>query len=155
MSDWDRADKHVHPVGHSPGASWLIGIVIGGLIVIMLVVSYTIGWHRGRHSERAAVSQQTEQPSTKGAVSKEKKATASGPGKQLFMQNCGSCHTLAAAGTSGAVGPNLDDLAPDQQIVLSAIENGGTGSGRMPKGLVTGKQAQQVADFVSQSAGGR
>ena len=29
-------------------------------------------------------------------------------GQQLFTQNCGSCHTLTAAGTNGAVGPNLD-----------------------------------------------
>ena len=30
-------------------------------------------------------------------------------GKALFIQTCGSCHTLADAGTSGTVGPNLDD----------------------------------------------
>ena len=30
--------------------------------------------------------------------------------KELFANNCGSCHTLAAAGTDGVVGPDLDDL---------------------------------------------
>ena len=30
-------------------------------------------------------------------------------GKQVFSQTCASCHTLAAAGTSGTIGPNLDD----------------------------------------------
>ena len=33
--------------------------------------------------------------------------------KALFTQNCGSCHTLSAAGTAGKVGPNLDNLAAD------------------------------------------
>jgi len=32
-----------------------------------------------------------------------------GAGKKLFTERCGGCHTLADAGTSGAIGPNLDD----------------------------------------------
>ena len=40
---------------------------------------------------------------------------AAGGGSQLFASaGCGACHTLAAAGTTGQVGPNLDEfLAPD------------------------------------------
>ena len=40
-------------------------------------------------------------------------AAAGAAGKAVFTSNCGSCHTLADAGTTGAVGPNLDDLKPD------------------------------------------
>jgi mono/diheme cytochrome c family protein len=83
-------------------------------------------------------------------------------GKELFVTNCGACHTLAKAGTDGVVGPNLDDLLappsatpPDpgtiKPRVLSAIENGV--AGRMPKGVLSGQQADQVATFVSQVAG--
>jgi sulfite dehydrogenase len=83
-------------------------------------------------------------------------------GKDLFVTNCGACHTLEKAGTDGVVGPNLDDLlappsatAPDPSTikprVLSAIENGV--AGRMPKGVLSGQQADQVATFVSQVAG--
>jgi len=83
-------------------------------------------------------------------------------GKDLFVTNCGACHTLAAAGTDGVIGPNLDELLappsaspPDPNTikprVLSAINNGV--GGRMPKGVVTGQQADQVATFVSQVAG--
>ena len=83
-------------------------------------------------------------------------------GKELFVTNCGACHTLAKAGTDGVVGPNLDDLlappsasAPDPATikprVLSAIENGV--AGRMPKGVLSGQQADEVATFVSQVAG--
>ena len=83
-------------------------------------------------------------------------------GKELFVTNCGACHTLAKAGTDGVVGPNLDDLLappsptpPDPATikprVLAAIENGV--GGRMPKGILSGTQAETVADFVSQVAG--
>ena len=83
-------------------------------------------------------------------------------GKELFVTNCGACHTLAKAGTDGVIGPNLDELLappsptpPDPSTikprVLSAIENGV--AGRMPKGVLSGQQADQVATFVSQVAG--
>ena len=83
-------------------------------------------------------------------------------GKELFVTNCGACHTLAKAGTDGVVGPNLDELLappgptdPDPATikprVLSAIENGV--GGRMPAGILSGEQAEQVANFVSQCAG--
>lgn len=83
-------------------------------------------------------------------------------GKELFVTNCGACHTLAKAGTDGVVGPDLDDLLappsptpPDPKTikprVLAAIENGV--AGRMPAGILSGEQAETVADFVSQTAG--
>jgi mono/diheme cytochrome c family protein len=83
-------------------------------------------------------------------------------GKELFVTNCGACHTLAKAGTDGVVGPNLDDLlAPPSPTpadpatikprVLAAINNGV--GGRMPAGILSGEQAETVADFVSQVAG--
>jgi mono/diheme cytochrome c family protein len=45
-----------------------------------------------------------------------------GPGAQVFANNgCGGCHTLAAAGSGGVTGPNLDEfLAPDDDA--KAIE---------------------------------
>jgi hypothetical protein len=78
---------------------------------------------------------------------------ASAEGKQIFTQSCGTCHTLADAGTSGSVGPVLDDLAPDKARVQSAIENGGAGTGAMPANIVTGPEAEAVAEYVSSVAG--
>ena len=77
--------------------------------------------------------------------------------RDLFVTNCGSCHTLAAAGTDGVVGPNLDDLlgagTPEgnEPRVQTAIENGI--NGRMPAGILAGQQAEEVAQFVAESAG--
>lgn len=78
---------------------------------------------------------------------------ASAEGKQIFSQSCGTCHTLGDAGTSGSVGPNLDDLAPDKARVQRAIENGGAGTGAMPANIVTGQEAEAVADYVASVAG--
>lgn len=78
-------------------------------------------------------------------------------GKELFATNCGSCHTLAKAGTDGVVGPNLDLLlgsaSPEanEVRVQSAIDNGI--NGRMPKGILSGGEAEQVSTFVGQVAG--
>jgi mono/diheme cytochrome c family protein len=83
-------------------------------------------------------------------------------GRELFVGHCGSCHTLDAAGTVGQIGPNLDDIAIDEAAVLHAIRTGGGShshgaggkTGNMPRNLVTGTDAQDVAAFVAANASG-
>ena len=74
-------------------------------------------------------------------------------GKDIFTANCGSCHTLKDAGTTGNVGPNLDQLKPSLAIVQKQVTNGG---GAMPafKGTLTAAQIMAVAKYVSSVAGG-
>jgi cbb3-type cytochrome c oxidase subunit III len=73
-------------------------------------------------------------------------------GKAIFTSNCASCHTLAAAGTSGTIGPNLDEAKPDEALVKERVTNG---MGVMPsfKGKLSDAQIDAVAKFVSQNAG--
>jgi len=73
-------------------------------------------------------------------------------GKSIFSANCASCHTLKAAGATGTVGPNLDQLKPALAIVQKQVENGGS---VMPafKGKLTQPQIDAVAKFVASSAG--
>jgi mono/diheme cytochrome c family protein len=69
-------------------------------------------------------------------------------GKSVFTSaGCSGCHTLKAAGASGTVGPNLDQLKPAYDKVVHQVEVGG---GAMPafKGTLTPKQIQDVAAFV-------
>jgi mono/diheme cytochrome c family protein len=65
---------------------------------------------------------------------------------------CGSCHTLAAAKSSGQVGPNLDDAKPSYDVVLAKVTDGGGG---MPSfgGQLTEQQIRDVAAFVATNAG--
>ncbi len=75
-----------------------------------------------------------------------------GGGQQLFSDNCGNCHTLAAAGASGKVGPDLDQVQPGPELLTTQVSNGGGG---MPafKGKLTDDQIKQIADYVSENAG--
>jgi len=73
-------------------------------------------------------------------------------GKQLFTQNCSTCHTLADAGAKGAVGPNLDQLRPGPDLVTRQVTNGGGGMPAFANKL-TADQIKQVAAYVSSVAG--
>jgi len=73
-------------------------------------------------------------------------------GRDVFRTTCGGCHTLADAGTSGNVGPNLDQARPPKELVLDRVTNG---KGQMPsfKDSLDAAQIQAVADYVSSVAG--
>jgi len=69
-------------------------------------------------------------------------------GKAVFASaGCAACHTLKAAGATGTVGPNLDQLKPAEDVVKNQVIHGG---GPMPafKGQLSDKQIQDVAAFV-------
>jgi mono/diheme cytochrome c family protein len=76
-----------------------------------------------------------------------------GAGKGVFASaGCGGCHTLKAAGSTGNIGPNLDQLKPSKATVTHQVEVGG---GAMPafKGQLSAAEIDAVAQFVSSSAG--
>jgi len=85
-------------------------------------------------------------------------------GKKQFQQKCGACHTLADAGTKGAIGPNLDyaylqprmngfDATSFEALVREAIQVGFEhAEPPMPPGIVTGSDANDVAAYVASVA---
>lgn len=75
-------------------------------------------------------------------------------GKELFRETCASCHDLDAVEANGVTGPDLDTLGGlTPERVANAIQNGGTGQGRMPAGLLEGENARAVAEYVAYVAG--
>ena len=74
-------------------------------------------------------------------------------GMKVFESaGCAGCHTLAAAGSSGTVGPNLDQLKPSDAVVTHQVINGGGG---MPafRNVLSQTQIKAVALYVSSVAG--
>ena len=81
-------------------------------------------------------------------------------GAVVFSERCSGCHTLTAAGTQGSAnravrvqGPNLNQRVETVKDVLFAIRNGGFSGAIMPQNIVTGREASEVAKFVSKYAG--
>jgi cytochrome c6 len=82
-------------------------------------------------------------------------------GKALFTTKCGFCHTLAAVGSHGTIGPNLDDAfsgSKKQGFKLSTIENVVLDQIReanppMQRNIVKGQNAVDVAAFVAAASG--
>ena len=69
-------------------------------------------------------------------------------GQELFGRRCGLCHTLEASNAVAQVGPNLDELAPNEKFVLDAIKKGrSNGNGQMPADIYTGEDAEDVAKY--------
>ena len=82
-------------------------------------------------------------------------------GAELFATHCSGCHTLSAAGTQGTgnrgsrtQGPNLDERTETYDDALFAIQNGGFSGAIMPQNIVVGEEAEAVARFVAEYAGG-
>lgn len=89
-------------------------------------------------------------------------------GRTLFVQKCGTCHSLAQAGTTAQIGPNLDDAfaaaraagetdSTVEGIVLAQVENPRPSTDNpavsMPANLVTGQDLDDVAAYVGTYAG--
>jgi mono/diheme cytochrome c family protein len=76
-------------------------------------------------------------------------------GKEVFLgsSGCGTCHTLADAGTTGTVGPNLDDSQPSFDLVVDRVTNG---QGGMPSfsATLSEEDIQNVAAYITSAAGG-
>lgn len=87
-------------------------------------------------------------------------------GAELFQQRCSGCHTLNAAGAAGSKpanlrssrdrtdGPNFDQRTESVDDVLFAIRNGGFSGAIMPANIAVGDDAQAIAEFVAEYAGG-
>ncbi|MEA2246286.1 MAG: quinohemoprotein ethanol dehydrogenase [Solirubrobacteraceae bacterium] len=130
------------------GAMRSLGAVLG--IVALLLVGCGSDDNGGGSADSAATTQQSstqESTATSGGGT-----DSAAQGKQIFTANCGGCHTLADAGTNGKVGPNLDDVKPDEAKVESQVTDGG---GKMPafKGRLSPEEIKAVATYVSSVAG--
>jgi mono/diheme cytochrome c family protein len=114
---------------------------------ILIVLALSIAACGGSDDDGGSSSGAATQSTASGGAE-----NASAEGKTVFTSNCKGCHTLNDAGATGSVGPNLDDLKPDEATVKRQVENGG---GPMPafKGKLSAAQIDAVSSYVSTVAG--
>jgi sulfite dehydrogenase len=74
-------------------------------------------------------------------------------GREVFVANCGSCHTLSDAGTDGTIGPALDGTSLPASDVEEQVRNGG---GAMPafEGTLSDEEITEVAAYVAAASSG-
>ena len=108
-------------------------------------------------TETTTESQSTGTGTETESTTTETSATPKGDpvaGKAIFTgaSGCTGCHTLADAGSSGTVGPNLDDAQPSFDLAYDRVTNG---QGAMPsfQTSLTDQQRADVAAYVSSVAG--
>ena len=119
------------------------------------------GTDTGQEQETSAATTESEptesEPTESEPTESEPSAGAEGDpaaGEAVFASaGCGGCHTLEAAGSSGNVGPNLDEARPPHDLVVDRVTNG---MGAMPsfKGQLEDEQIQDVAAYVVASTQG-
>jgi mono/diheme cytochrome c family protein len=115
------------------------------LVAAAIVTFIVIAAGCGGDDDSSATTANTPTETTTGG--------GSDAGAEVFASaGCGSCHTLAAAGSTGSTGPNLDDLQPDKETVVSQVTNGGGGMPAFGDRL-SEQEIEDVATYVSESAG--
>jgi mono/diheme cytochrome c family protein len=141
-------------------------LIVLGLMTVAAVVGFVIGDAVGGKTTTVTVAGSTSAPTiptpTTAPTTNATTSTAPSPGggnaaagKSVFASaGCGGCHTLKAAGASGTIGPNLDQLKPPLALVLDRVTHG---KGAMPafKGQLSAQQIRDVAAFVVASTSGR
>ena len=127
--------------------SWLLAAAI---VVMLIAGPQVVAKDETQPQEKAAgaapyAASAPEQSGGGGA--------ASADGKAVFTDNCGTCHTLSDAGTSGIAGPRLDDAGLDAETVAATVRDG---RGGMPAFAHTLDDAEidAVAEYVAQASGG-
>jgi mono/diheme cytochrome c family protein len=112
------------------------------LALALVVVGAACG---GDDDDSGADTTTTEQTTTDETTTDDDGEAA---GRDIFAANCGSCHALSDAGTSGTVGPALDGNGLSSDQIAEQVRNGGGG---MPAFADTldDDEIEAVAEYVA------
>jgi cytochrome c551 len=132
----------------SASASVIARRIALALVLLVLCVGATAC---GGDDDTDATTTTEETTTDETATTTEDTTTEAAAGREIFVANCGSCHTLSDAGTSGAVGPSLDGIGVDAAAVETQVRNGGGG---MPafEGQLTDEEITAVSSYVAESS---
>lgn len=133
----------IRPRGHEdePWPRWS-GIAAAASAILLAVVlpALAVVYSSGERQHRSQTGAQLDDQQVQG--------------RDLFTSACKRCHTLADAGASSTVGPDLDALQPDYDTTVDAVLNGrARGKGQMPARLSDPQGARAVARYLEEVAG--
>ena len=142
-----------------PGRNLKVFTVVAVLLVVAMLASVEV-FGAEHEEEEGGEAAQTETGGEEGGGGGGGEGQGGGAatgdaaaGEEVFASaGCGSCHTLQEAGTSGTVGPDLDQSSIDEAGAVEQVTNGGGG---MPpfSGQLSEEEIQDVAAFVVASEG--
>jgi mono/diheme cytochrome c family protein len=136
-------------VRHTPAHGWLSSESMRRAAVLLALVAFSAGLAGCGGGEEVSPTPETIVGTLPEATTSEEPAStvegdASNGAKIFASAGCGGCHTLQAAGSSGSVGPNLDDAKPDFALVVDRVTNG---QGAMPS-FSDSLSEQEIADVA-------
>ena len=140
-----------------PGNRLGLFLVICGLFFVAQISAVLVLAEIGEADEPVATeTTATETTATETTATETTQAAGDATaGKEVFLgtAGCSGCHTLADAGSTGTIGPNLDAIKPTYDQVVAQVTTGGGG---MPpfKDTLTEEQIQDVAAYVSSATQG-
>jgi mono/diheme cytochrome c family protein len=135
------------------------------IVTVALVSGAMLAACGGDDEEAPATEPATTEAATTEAATTEEATTEEGTteagegagdaeaGAAVFTEaGCGNCHTLEAAGSTGTVGPNLDDAQPSLDLVIERVTNGAPPMPAFGRdGVLDEQQIQDVAAYVVES----
>ncbi|HJR94334.1 MAG TPA: cytochrome c [Gaiellaceae bacterium] len=128
-------------------------VVASRIVLALMVLALGVGLAACGGDDDTDATTTAEETTTEETTTTEDTTTTTeaAAGREIFVANCGSCHALSDAGTSGAVGPSLDGIGLDASAVEAQVRNGGGG---MPafEGQLTDEEIQAVSAYVAGSS---
>jgi cytochrome c551 len=128
-------------------------VIARRIALVLLVLALCVGATACGGDDDTDATTTTEETTTDETTTTEDTTTTTeaAAGREIFVANCGSCHALSDAGTSGAVGPSLDGIGLDASAVETQVRNGGGG---MPafEGQLTDEEIAAVSSYVAGSS---
>ena len=123
------------------------------LVLAVLALAIAAGCGGGEEASPAPVTVEGAAPADGGGGGGDAVEGDPEAGKEIFASTgCGSCHTLDDAGSSGTIGPNLDDSSVDYGEAVDQITNGG-GVMKAYSGELSEEEIANVAAYVVTARG--
>lgn len=134
------------------GLKFFVAITVVLVVAMLGAIVFLAKEGEEAGAEGREVATETRAADTATGEEAQQRGDAEAGAEVYASAGCGGCHTLEEAGSSGNVGPNLDESQPDKPLVVDRVRNG---KGLMPafRDELSEEQIQNVAAYVVGATG--